>query len=127
MEEKRFCAGCGHELEEGASFCTYCGREADNTSGASQENQYGEETTKDSQTQVSQENSYNVTTLVFGILTIALGGYLWAILTFVFARKADKDDTKTKVGKVLAILGLAIWIPLSILLIRLQIGRLSGL
>jgi uncharacterized membrane protein YvbJ len=26
MEEKRFCAGCGHQLEEGAKFCTYCGR-----------------------------------------------------------------------------------------------------
>lgn len=127
MEEKRFCAGCGHELEEGASFCTYCGREADNTSGASQESQYGEETTKDSQTQVSQENSNNFITLVFGILAITLGGYLWAILTFVFASKADKDDTKTKVGKVLAILGLAIWIPLSILLIRLQLEQLGGL
>ena len=127
MEEKRFCAGCGHELEEGASFCTYCGREADNTSGASQENQYGEETTKDSQTQVSQENSNNVLTLVFGILAIAMGGYLWALLALVFASNADKNDTKTKTGKVLAILGLLIWIPLSILGFAALIGRLSGL
>ena len=127
MEEKRFCAGCGHELEEGASFCTYCGREADNTSGASQENQYGEETTKDSQTQVSQENNNNFITLVFGILAITLGGYLWAILAFVFASKADKDDTKTKVGKVLAILGLVIWIPLSIFLFAAQVSQFSGL
>ncbi len=127
MEEKRFCAGCGHELEEGASFCTYCGREADNTSGSSQESQYGEETTKDSQTQVPQENSNNITTLVFGILAIALGGYLWAILAFVFAGKADANDSKTKAGKILAILGLLIWIPLSILWLVAQVGLLSGL
>lgn len=127
MEEKRFCAGCGHELEEGASFCTYCGREADNTYGSSQESQYGEETTKDSQTQVSKENSNNVLTLVFGILAIAMGGYLWAILALVFSGKADKDDTKTKVGKVLAILGLVIWIPLSILLFAAQVSQFSGL
>lgn len=127
MEEKRFCAGCGHELEEGASFCTYCGREAENTYGSSQESQYGEETTKDSQTQVSGENSNNIATLVFGILAITMGGYLWSILALVFAGKADANDTKTKTGKVLAILGLLIWIPLSIFWFAAQVGRLANL
>jgi hypothetical protein len=56
-----------------------------------------------------------------------MGGYLWAILALVFSGKADKDDTKTKVGKVLAILGLVIWIPLSILLLAAQVSQFSGL
>lgn len=34
MEENRFCAGCGKQLEPGVSVCPYCGREMNGTAPA---------------------------------------------------------------------------------------------
>ena len=116
MEEKKFCKYCGAEVESNASFCPHCGGSLETTS--QQAPGYNENQTTPNNAAHPVANSttdYGIIALVFGILSIALGGFLWAILTFVFAAKAPAEDSKAKVGKILAIIGIITWIILLVI------------
>ncbi len=116
MEEKKFCTHCGHEIDPTATFCPNCGQRVndDNTvngvfeSNPNTPSENGMFNSSDNNSNKATDTNATLT-LVFGILSLVLGGLLWTILAFVFASKADKNDTKTKVGKGLAIAGIVIW------------------
>lgn len=134
MEEKKFCSHCGHEIKQDAVFCPYCGQRVDNDNTVngvfeSNPNIPSENDMFNSSNNNANQTSDNnaILTLVFGILSLVLGGLLWTILAFVFASKADKNDTKTKVGKGLAIAGVVIWSIFVIIMIITQIMAISSL
>lgn len=130
MEEKRFCAGCGHQLEEGAKFCTYCGRAVEGIGFNNSGNNTNDYSDYDNQGYSQQDNyqsngisssdTNGTLALVFGILSIVLGGILWAILAFVFASKAEPYSSRAKTGKILAVIGIVFWVIAIIALIFLS-------
>lgn len=114
MTEIRFCSHCGASLDENDIYCPRCGakveKEEKNCDARYEPNQGQSYPETHSQPQNESTSVSNGTlTLVFGILSLVLGGILWTILAFVFASKADANDQKTKVGKILAIIGAILW------------------
>ncbi len=128
MTELRYCSHCGRQIDENDAYCPHCGAKIEK-----------EESNYDSRYEPKENQSYqsgnyqglenkntntnDTLTLVFGILSIVLGGILWTILTFVFAAKADPNDQKTKIGKMLAVIGCVLWAVLLIIQISLIFSR----
>ena len=117
MEEKKFCSHCGAEIDVDSSFCPKCGSRVDGyKENTSYEGEYQSSTSSQpyeqhaTPSQSSSTNEFNTLTLVMGILAVVLGGLLFGILGIVFSSKADKNDSKTKVGKVLSIIGIVFWV-----------------
>ncbi len=117
MEEKKFCSHCGAQIDVDSSFCPKCGSRIDGyTENQSYEGEYQSSSTSQpyeqhaTPSQSSSNNEYNTLTLVMGILAVVLGGLLFGILGIVFSSKADKNDAKTKIGKVLSIIGIVVWV-----------------
>lgn len=113
MEETKFCPRCGKQVSGDASFCPNCGYNFNESNGNNPQfqNFSSQQTyTPQPQPKTNGNTDYSMLTLVFGILALVLGGILWGILGLVFSSNADKNDTKTKVGKVLSITGIVIWV-----------------
>lgn len=134
MEEKKFCSHCGHEIKQDAIFCPYCGQRVDDdntVNGVFESNPNtpsGNDMFHSSNNNANQAaDNYETLTLVFGILSLVLGGLIWTILAFVFASKADKNDIKTRVGKGLAIAGVVIWSVFVVTMTIIQIIAISSL
>ena len=106
-----YCKNCGKEIDDKAYVCPYCGVKC------SSEND-----------QPAKTAPMAIAALVMGILSLAsfYGGILFSILALVFAKNASKSIYESggrlegagmaKAGKILGIIGLAIWCGLILLI-----------
>ena len=121
MDEKKFCPRCGSPVKAEDRFCPKCGADLtspDSSTPNNNENAIHE--TYEAKPADNSENSDDSTAaLVFGILAIALGGYLWGILALVFAGK-NPNGKYSKTAKTLAIIGMVFWTVLLVLYIVLM-------
>lgn len=124
METMKFCPKCGKSVSEEDKFCPSCG--ADLTGDTTTNN--GE--TKQEEPRIivqTTSDSKPVLALVFGILAVVLGGILWGILGIYFGKDARSYDSKAKVGYILSIIGICIWVvALIIIIISAVVAGING-
>ena len=134
MEEIKYCSHCGNMVSSEDTYCSKCGaclkdNSASYESGSNNNNHYYnadtsyryDETSNNTSFGKDDAKTYSTMTLVFGILSVVLGGILWAILGLVFASKADPNDSKTKAGKILSIIGIVLWVLIIIIWLALAL------
>lgn len=126
MDDKKFCPRCGSPVNAEDRFCPKCG--ADLSSSDSDTPNNNENAIHETDEAKPADNSANsddsTAALVFGILAIALGGYLWGILALVFASK-NPNGKYSKTAKTLAIIGMVFWTVLIVLYIVLMAINLT--
>ena len=119
MNENHYCPNCGAKVDPSDTYCPHCGSPLSSTPDHQSNHTYTgtyEPNNNPSHRSSSQGIDYDTLTLVMGILSIFFFGILFGVLGLIFANKANQNDTKTKAGKVLSIIGIVLWalaIPLA--------------
>ena len=123
MDNVKFCKKCGKVLDGGEKFCANCGSPVyDETE---EYTTYGERpVTYNSASKKTKGNSsnsnYDIAGLIMGILSVVVGGFLFAILGLVFSKKNKDTNSMAKAGYILSIIGLVVSV-LYLVLFVLQI------
>lgn len=130
MENIRFCAHCGAQINEGDKFCPNCGAKVEDSATAPEAATYQASSTGSNYQTYSAAHTGStggnpLLGLIFGILSIALGGYLWSILGIVFSKPQKDTDSKAKAGFICSLIGLAVSTIYLIVLILQIIGMLQ--
>ncbi len=121
MENVHFCPHCGAQITDYDKFCPNCGAsladsKEENPKAASYQSAPSQ-TYYQPYSATGSSGGSPVAGLVFGILSVVLGGWLWSILGIVFSKPQKNTDSKAKAGFILSIIGLAISLLYTILLI----------
>lgn len=122
MDVKKFCSHCGAPIEGDSKFCSNCGANLEESKA--EYYQSGNSSYDPTSNSVSKpaSSSNGIAALIFGILSLFMGGLLFSILAIYFGSK--DDDTMSKVGKVLGIISLVLY---AIVIIIVVITVISGI
>ena len=107
-----YCKFCGNKIEQGAKFCTRCGSTVSGTEESRTDENYAPEVIS-SYCEAELETAAKKS-LIFGILSLAIGsvvGFIFALLSARQVRKyADLNggyvSGKAKAGKILSTIGI---------------------
>ncbi|MCC8151040.1 MAG: zinc-ribbon domain-containing protein [Lachnospiraceae bacterium] len=121
-----YCRNCGKELEPTTSFCPVCGQPVNGgqpTGGPGSYNPNGPGNQYDPYYQPPAKqgpDGYAIASLVLGIVSFFVIPIIGAILAIVFGNKSIRDtgvNTMARVGKILGIVSLAIYIVVIVLIV----------
>lgn len=126
MDNAKFCKKCGKVLVDGEKFCANCGAPVDDETTTENTTSGGTPTTYKyvgTKTPKTYGNSgYDVAGFILGLLSVILGGFLFAILGLVFSKKNKDTNGLAKAGYILSIIGLVVSVIYIVLIAVLQIG-----
>lgn len=126
MDNVKFCKNCGKVIVDGKKFCTNCGApvQDDNTANTTSSGTPATFTQTNTRAVKSSSNSgYDIAGFIMGILSVVLGGLLFAILGIVFSSKNKDTNKLAKAGYILSIIGIFVSIIYIVLTVVLNLMR----
>lgn len=135
-----FCKNCGREINDGVTFCPYCGvavsqENTSEPSAAGMEQPYTnpqqvtyEQTPYSQQPQNTGVDGFAIASLVLGIASFIIIPLIGAILAIVFGNISKRNrgaNTMARVGKILGIVALVLWIVIVFVYAFLIVAMLS--